>query len=98
MNKLLLPLVLLCSVGCTTVYGNDVIKGTTLSVDGFVVETTGPNDNPIIIDNTTDKVQVIYYGNLWGQLFDPKPVPFLDPRQSRCKATWHNAGTVCNVN
>ena len=33
-----------------------------------------------------------------GQLFDPKPVPFTDPSQPRCKATWHNAGTVCDVN
>ena len=98
MNKFILPLVLFCSVGCTTVYGNDVIHGTTLSVDGVVVETKDPNDNPIIIDGTTDKVQVIYYGNLWGQLFDPKPVPFTDPSQPRCKATWHNAGTVCDVN
>ena len=98
MNKFILPLVLFCSVGCTTVHGNDVIQGTTLSVDGVVVETKNPNDNPIIIDGTTDKVQVIYYGNLWGQLFDPKPVPFTDPSQPRCKATWHNAGTVCDVN
>lgn len=98
MNKFILTLALFLSVGCTTVYGNDVIQGTTLSVDGVVVETTDPNDNPIIIDGTTDKVQVIYYGNLWGQLFDPKPVPFTDPSQPRCKATWHNAGTVCNVN
>lgn len=98
MNKFILPLVLFCSVGCTTVHGNDVIQGTTLSVDGVVVETKDPNDNPIIIDGTTDKVQVIYYGNLWGQLFDPKPVPFTDPSQPRCKATWHNAGTVCDVN
>jgi len=98
MNKFILPLVLFCSVGCTTVHGNDVIQGTTLSVDGVVVETKDPNDNPIIIDGTTDKVQVIYYGNFWGQLFDPKPVPFTDPSQPRCKATWHNAGTVCDVN
>ena len=98
MNKLLLPLVLFCSVGCTTVYGNDVIQGTTLSVDGYVIETTDPNDNPIIIDNTTDKVQVNYYGKLCGHLFDPIPLPFLNPSQPRCKATWHNAGTVCGVN
>ena len=77
---------------------NDVIQGTTLSVDGVVVETKDPNNNQIIIDNTTYKVQVIYYGNICGQIFDPKPVAFTDPSQPRCKATWHNAGTVCDVN
>lgn len=76
---------------------NDVIQGITLSVDGVVVETSQPYSD-VIIDNTTDKVQVIYYGNIWGQIFDPKPVPFTDPSQPRCKATWHNAGTVCDVN
>ena len=73
---------------------NDVIQGTTLYVDGVVVETKDPNNNPIIIDNT---IRVIYYSNIWG-IFDPKPVPFTDPSQPRCKATWHNAGTVCDVN